>query len=225
MERRLFPMRPVIGIATIAIGCAVAQAQPLEQFNRESLLPMLGTISVEVTPNFTDSQLDGCSIGFRTLTQDWIYKQGAFVAVSGGFGVMTIKGTFAAYLKVTVHDVDPRTMQFTPSPPVSAYFVAGNTTTKNAIVGSYPSDTPGTIFVVSHVGPTFSVFGKGLAENKVPIAFARKKDGGDVVVVIDTNVVDTAPNGQRKYSDQIANTLSQLRENTAGSQQVRHCET
>ena len=155
-------MRLVIFIATIAIGCASAQAQPLEQLNRESLLPMLGTISVEVTPNFTDSRVDGCSIGFRTLAQDWIYKQGAFIAVNSGFGVMTIKGTYAAYLKVTVHDVDPRTMQFTPSPPAGAYFVAGNTTTKNAIVGS------------------------------------------DVVVAIDTNVVDTAPNGQRKYSDQIS---------------------
>ena len=26
-------------------------------------------------------------------------------------------------------------------------------------------------------------------------------------MVIDTNVVDTAPNGQRKYSDQIGNTF------------------
>jgi hypothetical protein len=197
-------MRRVIGIAIVAMAWGSAQAQPLEQLNRESLLPMLGTISVEVTPNFAGGRLDGCSIGFRTLTQDWIFKQGAFVAVSGGFGVMTLKGTFAAYLKVTVHDVDPRTMQFTPSPPASAYFVAGNTTTKNAIVGSYPSDTPGTIFVASHVGPTFPVFSKGLADGKVTIAFAREKDGSDVVVAIDTNVVDTAPNGQRKYSDQIS---------------------
>lgn len=111
-----FLMRLVIFIATIAVGCASAQAQPPEHLNRESLLPMLGTISVEVTPNFTDGRLDGCSIGFRTLAQDWIYKQGAFIAVSGGFGVMTIKGTYAAYLKVTVHDVDPRTMQFTQPP-------------------------------------------------------------------------------------------------------------
>jgi hypothetical protein len=59
-------MRLVIFIATIVIGCASAQAQPLEQLNRESLLPMLGTISVEVTPNFTDNRVDGCSIGFRT---------------------------------------------------------------------------------------------------------------------------------------------------------------
>jgi len=33
---------------------------------------------------------------------------------------------------------------------------------------------------------------------------SRKKDGSDVVVAIDTNVVDTVPNGQRKYSDKIA---------------------
>jgi hypothetical protein len=197
-------MRLVIGIATIAIGSAFAQAQPRGQLDREGLAHMLGTIEVVVTPNFSGGRLEGCSIGFRTLTQDWIYKQGAFITVSGGFGVMNIKGTYAGYLKVTVHDVDPRTMQFTPSPPASAYFVAGNKTTKDAIVSSGPSDLPGTIFVVSHVGPTFSVFGKGLADGKVTIAFARKKDGGDVVVPIDTNVVDTAPNGQRKYSDQIS---------------------
>src|SRR5262245_4144817 len=199
-----FQMRLVIGIATIAIGCAAAQAQSLEQLRRESLLPLLGTIEVGVTPNFRGGQLVGCSIGFRTLTQDWTYKGGAFVMVSGGFGVMNVQGTFAAYLKVTVHDYPPSTMELTPSLPASAYFVAGNTTTKDAIVSSSPSDVPGTIFVVSHVGPTLSVFGKGLLENKVTIAFARKKDGPDVIVPIDTNVVDTAPNGQRKYSNQIA---------------------
>jgi hypothetical protein len=66
-------------------------------------------------------------------------------------------------------------MQFTPSPPASAYFVAGNTTTQNAMVSSYPSDTPGTIFVLSHAGPTLPVLSKGLADGKVTIAFANKK--------------------------------------------------
>jgi hypothetical protein len=115
-------MQLVVGIATVAIWCAVAQAQPLdpeimEQLKRESLVSLLGTIEVRVTPNFAGGRLDGCSIGFRTLTQDWIYKQGAFVTVSGGFGVMNIKGTYMSYLKVTVHDVDTSTMKYTPSPP------------------------------------------------------------------------------------------------------------
>jgi hypothetical protein len=193
-------MRVCLGVAAILFASVSAQAQMPD---RDSLRHMLGTISVETTPNFAGGHLEGCSIGFKSLTQDWIYKQGAFTSVSGGFGLIDVKGTPAVYLKVTVHDVDPRTMQFTPSPPASAYFVSGNTTTKDAIVSSSPSDLPGTIFVISHAAPTLPVFGKGLADGKVTIAFARKKGGGDVVVAIDPTVVDTAPNGQRKYSSQI----------------------
>ena len=51
------------------------------------------------------------------------------------------------------------------------------------------------------------------------IAFARKKDGSDVVVAIDTNVVDTAPNGQRKYSDQISTDFLKCA-NAVGAKQI-----
>jgi hypothetical protein len=204
-------MRLRIGIAITVIGLGVitqVNAQSLDaaimdQLRRESLTSLAGTISVEVTPNFRGGQLYGCSIGFKALTQDWIYKQGAFIFVSGGFGVWNVQGKLATYLKVTLHDIDPRSGQYIPSLPASAYFVAGNTTTKNAIVQSSPSDLPGTIFVVSHLEPPFSLFVRGLTENKVTIAFARSKGGGDIPLAIDTSVVDTAPNGQRKYSDQI----------------------
>lgn len=196
----------VFAMACAALAAGSAHAQPLdaERLNLDTLRKLQGTIEVDMAPYFAGGRLEGCSVGFRTLTQDWIYKQGAFITVSGSFGVMNIKGTYVGYLKVTVNDVDPRTMQFTPSPPASAYFVAGNTTTKEAVVSSDPSDQPGTIFVVSHVGPTLSVFGKGLADGKVTIAFARQKGVSDVTVSIDTTVVDIDQTGQRKRSDQIS---------------------
>jgi hypothetical protein len=86
MERGL-SMRRIIGIAIVAVTCGSTHAQQPDQ----SLHLMLGTLSVEVTPNFAGGRLEGCSISFKTLTQDWIYKQGAYAAVSGGFGVTNIK--------------------------------------------------------------------------------------------------------------------------------------
>jgi hypothetical protein len=166
------------------------------------LRAMLGTMSVAAEPSFANGELSGCTIGFNAMALDRVYKQSAYIWVRGAFGVMAVKEKLATILKVTLHDVDPRTAESTPSAPTSAYFISGNATTKNAVVGSYPSDTPGTIFVVSNIDPTFSVISEGLLRDKVTIAFARKKGGTDIGLVIDTSVTATAENGQRTHSPQ-----------------------
>jgi hypothetical protein len=161
---------------------------------------MLGTLDVEAKSNFADGKLNGCVVEFNVLARDWVYKQGAYITIGGSFGVMRAGGqTLGAVLKVVLHDLDPGTMRFTPSPPVSAYFVSGNSTTKNAVVGSYPSDVPGAIFVVLQMDPTFSVILEGLSKDKVSLAFARKKGGSDIVVLVDPSVVKTAASGERTH--------------------------
>ncbi len=58
------------------------------------------------------------------MAQDTTYKQGAFIKVAGTIGLMSaVSGQVGATLKVLVHDVEPRTMSFTPSAPVSAYYI------------------------------------------------------------------------------------------------------
>jgi hypothetical protein len=136
---------------------------------------ILGTTSVEAKPNFAGGQLEGCTIEFRVLAQDWVYKQGAYIAVTGHFGVYSLsqrKDTLHVVLKVYLHDVEPIKMTFTPSPPAAAYFVSGNTTTKAAIVGAKQSDTPGAIFVILKP-ETFKVLADGLERDKVIIAFTQ----------------------------------------------------
>jgi hypothetical protein len=61
-------------------------------------------------------------------------------------------------------------------------------------VGEYPSDTPGAIFVVFQPEPTFPILAAGVGD-KITIAFARKRDGMDVLLPIDTTVVETKPGG------------------------------
>lgn len=192
--------------AVLVGGPTVAQDRGvMDRLTRDNLKSMLGTISVEAQPNFAGGQLDGCSIGFNVLAQDWAYKQGAYIKVSGAFGLMSARqGGVAVVLEVIVHDIDARTMNATPSAPASAYFISGDTTTKDAIVGSYPPDVPGAIFVVSRLEPTFSIIVHGLSADKVAIAFARNKGGTDVPVLIDTSVEETATNGKRTHSPKAA---------------------
>jgi hypothetical protein len=187
----------IVGLTTVLLTLIAQDGAAQNQ----GLGVMLGTLDVEAKSNFADGKLNACMVEFNVLARDWVYKQGAYITIGGSFGVMRAGGqTLGAVLKVVLHDLDPGTMRLTPSPPVSAYFVSGNSTTKDAVVGSYPSDVPGAIFVVFQMDPTFSLILEGLSKDKVSFAFARKKGGSDIVVLIDTSVVKTAANGERTHS-------------------------
>jgi hypothetical protein len=164
---------------------------------------MLGTLSAEAQPVFADGRLEGCTVVYGALAKDFTYKQGGYITVNGSFGLMSVRGELAATLKVVVHDTDPRTNRFTPSPPASAYFVSGTKTTKNAVVGQYPSDTPGAIFVVLRPETVLPILMEGVGD-KIVIAFARTQGGMDIQLPIDTSVAETKPNGQRVHSPKAA---------------------
>jgi hypothetical protein len=161
---------------------------------------MLGTLSAEAQPNFTDGRLIGCTVVFGALAKDFTYMQGGYITVNGSFGIRSVQGELGATLKVVVHDTDPRTNSFTPSPPASAYFVSGNKTTKDAVVSNISSDTPGAIFVVLRPETVLPILMEGLERSKVTIAFARKRGGMDILLPIDTSVAETKPDGQRTHS-------------------------
>ena len=94
-------------------------------------------------------------------------------------------------------------MSLTPSPPASAYFVSGNKTTKDSVLFTERSDTPGGKFVALKAEPNFSIVAEGVQHNKVTIAFARERGGMDIQLPIDTSVVETAQNGQRTQSPKL----------------------
>jgi hypothetical protein len=167
----------------------------------QGLDTMLGTLHATAQPIFRDGRLTGCTVVYGALARDFTHKQGGYIAVNGNFGLMSGKGQVAVNLKVVMNDTDPRTNSFTPSPPASAYFVSGSKTTKSAVVSHIPSDTPGAIFVV--LKPE-EVQMEGLQRSKVTIAFARQRGGMDILLPIDTSVVETKPSGQRIHSPQAA---------------------
>jgi hypothetical protein len=199
------PVLAVISIVSIVVGVAgqsfAQDAATLQRMDRQVLGPMLGTLSVEAQPYFVEGRLNGCTIVFNALAQDWAYKQGGYISIAGSFGLLgRDEKLLAVSLKVVLHDLDPRTMTFTPSPPATAYLVSGNTTTKSEVVLSETSDTPGALFTILKAERTLKVLAEGLSRNKVTIAFTRTLGGTDIQLPIDTSVVETSPTGQRTRS-------------------------
>jgi hypothetical protein len=194
-------------IPAVFVGeVAAQQVDPaaIAKVNREVLTSLQGTNFVETKPQFADGRLWACVVEFSTIERDWLYKQGAHIRVGGSFGVANQRGEIGVLLKVILHDIDVRTAPatFVPSPPASAYFTSGNSTTKDDVVSAYPSDIPGAIFVVLRPENTFKLMLDGFTRGKVGIAFARKKGSSDIPVAIDTTVVETKGDGSRVRSEQ-----------------------
>lgn len=109
---------------------------------------MTGTLAVEAKPHFADGRLSGCLMEFSAIARDLAYRQGGFIKVVGSFGLMEQGGYVAPTLKVVVHDIDVPSMALTPAPPSRAFFVENTRSTAGSVIASYPSNTPGAIFVV-----------------------------------------------------------------------------
>jgi hypothetical protein len=193
------------GIAAVAlraslVATSLAALAEGGRAQNAALDALIGSNSVEAQPIFTAGRLNACTMVFDAFAKDFTYKQGGYVKINGSFGLWNAKGQLGITLKVVLHDLDPRTMSLTPSPPASAYFVSGNKTTKDSVIFTERSDTPGGIFVALKAEPNFSIVAEGVQHNKVTIAFARERGGMDIQLPIDTSVVETAQNGQRTQS-------------------------
>ena len=180
----------------------VASSSSMSQTNvvTKILQARAGTTHATAAPQFSDGKLNGCIVDFAVLTQDHIYRQGAFIRVGGSFGLMSANNNVAATLKVIVHDIDNATMQLSPSPPASAYMISGTTTTKPFFVAKYPSDTPGGLFSIFNFDGATPILLDGIAKEKIIIAFNRREGGADVQVAIDLTVEDTADDGRKTVS-------------------------
>jgi len=191
----IFVVTTLALMSIIVVTTANAQTTPsnaaTEKLQREVLTRLQGTIFARALPSFSGGQLEGCLIEFGVLAQDWVYKQGGFIRVGGSFGLLGKPAALGATLKVIVHDIDTRTMDYKPDPPVKASLLAPDFTSNAADwVGGGKSDTPGALFSVFKPERTFQIIAEGIARSKVDIAFSRKKGGADVVVSVDPTIED-----------------------------------
>jgi hypothetical protein len=201
----------VLGVFALSLCLAGTAAAPNGQF-ADVLESRVGMVGASAKPGFAGGKLNSCAVEFTFLARDWAYRQGGFIIVNGTYGFMAAKGALAVVLKVVVHDIDDRTMSRTPTAPTSAYLLAQDKLSNNVneLVSGTPSDTPGGYFAIFKPEKSVEI----VLEEKVVVAFARKKGGSDILIEIDTTVADVDANGRVKRSPQtqidFANCASRL---------------
>lgn len=191
--------------AALLILLGVCSTRPtMAQMNsvvEQLLSKRLGTTTTTANPVFSDGVLTGCSVVFGALIKDFTYKAGNYVRVDGSFSLMAANRNLAIMLKVVLHDLDPKSLELTPSPPVTAFFVSGNSTSRPFLINqSSETDTPGAIIAIYNAEKTFPMLIEGVSEETVTIAFARSKGGMEVQVPIDLGIEDTDDDGKKSRS-------------------------
>jgi hypothetical protein len=202
--------RVVMAGIALALLSSDRTATAKEPIVDQLLANRVGTISNDAQPVFTNGVLTGCSLNFTTLVKDFTYKAGTFARVDGSFNLLAAKSNLGVLLKVVVNDIDPKTYDWTPSSPVSAFFVSGNATSLPFLINrSLDSDTPGAVVAVYNAEKTFPMLVQGLNAGTVTVAFARTVGGVDMQVPIDVTVEDTDNNGNKKRSNKAATSFLQ----------------
>ena len=192
-------MRKIISSAMISavIFCAtssVAIAGPIE----DALNPQLGTISVKFEPAFDEGNLYACTLIYKTLIRDYVYKSGGFSLINGNIGIVGKDKILLVNLKVIGYDVE-KDGSFTPYQIDDALFNNGLTTSLSEKIGGQQTDFLGrqSIFKMETVGEKLM---DNIVKGSVPILFRRHGGGIDVPFSISTKVISTDDNGIRNYS-------------------------
>ncbi|AZO35477.1 hypothetical protein EJ072_14120 [Mesorhizobium sp. M2A.F.Ca.ET.046.03.2.1] len=183
----------------------------------QALSAMAGTLDVQSQPYLHKGQLSGCTLIFDAILQDWSYRQGGFLKISGNVGIMRAGNKLGANLKVVVLEIDPNdpTLGLKPSAPSRAYLVDDDLKTNLATLRGTPaSDTPGALFSIFEVSPTLDMVLDGLRANKLTVAFNSKGGDTDIQLPLQLDVQEVKQSGERvrsnKMKSDFANCLTAL---------------
>lgn len=171
----------------------------------QSLSAMVGTLSVMAETAIGRDGLTGCHFLFTAVAQDSIYRQGAYIGVSGNVGVMKASNNLGIDLKVVVFDLDASKSQLVlePSAPSRAYLVDdGLQTNLSSLIATIPSDTPGALVSLFQFQPSFDIIMNGLGREKITIAFNRDGGDKDISLSIELDVKSVSESGRRRRSDE-----------------------
>lgn len=172
---------------------------------RQSLSAMVGTMSVDAETEMSNGSLTGCHFVFTAVAQDSIYRQGAYIGVSGNVGVRRANNNFGIDLKVVVFDIDSSKSSFVlkPSAPSRAYLVGQDFQTNlSSLISTVPSDTPGALVSLFQFHPSFGIIMNGIERGKITIAFNRDEGDTEIHLPLELDVKSISESGQRQRSDE-----------------------
>jgi len=197
--------------------CLIATALTIIAVNHIHALDpsaLTGTMEVQFHPMQMAGIKQGCTLVYRTIGQDFAYRQGKLIALSGNIAyVISNQGVPGLGLKIaTINILDEHAK---PEPPNFAYIETPNgTTAKSKFLHIDSPDTPGARYFSFQLDESaLKVMGDIATGSKVTIGFNREKGGLDVLVPLDLSVIESTaaenPLGfNRRHSDE---TLHQFR--------------
>lgn len=212
----------MLKIATIAAVFLPISA--LAQQQNAGMSAMLGTLSVRAEPMLQSGKLQGCSLVFNALTQDWKYRGGAFLKIEGPVLLSITENGAGAMLKVVANEI--KTAQgggvtFAASAPSCAYIISGDYKTNlDTLSTKGPAETAGGLLSVFELFPTAEMVLQATTDKKLTIAFNQNGGNSDLILPIDLNVSDIDGSGRRvlgsKASDEFSECMiSLIRSNKA----------
>lgn len=151
-----------------------------------------GTIETKSYPSTQGGKRIGCMIEFRTIVQDFTYRQGEPVVVSGSMGFMNYPGKQPAVtLKVVLDDMSPdgKMVDKTTVPPISISLVGADGESNAASqFMSERGDRPNSRIAAFSLDGFPEIFKRVLEQRELAVLFNRKNGGADVRVLADLTV-------------------------------------
>lgn len=177
---------------------AVANSQPTPMSKLDSLL---GTTHTQFMPLMQDGKLNGCTMTFTALVQDYAYNVGGYLKLTGNVGMLITDVSIGANVKLLVHSLDFEKQQLVsrPSPPSRVYLIKSDfQNTAKLTLNTFPAEDPGGIFVVMEAAKTMPFLEEIFTTSKIGIAFNQSNGKTDLTTEIDFSVLDIDDNGIKR---------------------------
>lgn len=173
-----------IFVHAVVIGCLSVQLSVALALDNDSIY---GTYGVVFQPVQVGGDLQGCSLVYNAVQADFAYLNGEPVVILGNIGFHQYGAKLMLTLKVGVKGLKDNGAIDRPN---FAYLQTKSYSTAKVKQQSHEGDEGYRLFAYSlYDAPVMNLFNEMMDSGKVTVAFNRKKDGLDVVVPVDLDVI------------------------------------
>ena len=147
-----------------------------------------GTHSVGFQPIQAGGELQGCSLVYKVVQADSVYLRGNPVVIIGNISIGQAGANLGLSLKIGVQELVGNHQFIRPN---FAYLQTKSYSTAKAQQQTFDGETGFSLFVYSlYDKSVMGLFEEMMDLGKVTIAFNRTKNGMDVLVPVDFDVID-----------------------------------
>jgi hypothetical protein len=173
------------GLVIAIVGCI--SAAPLGAVAQDDT-SIFGTHAVVFQPIRAGGLLEGCTLVYRAVQADHVYKSGQPVVIIGNIGIHQYGARVILALKIGVRDLGAPNAPITR--PHFAYLLTDKSSTAQISHQSREGDEGYRLIVVALEDSVTALVLEMAEAGKVTIAFNRRESGMDVLVPVDLMVHD-----------------------------------